>query len=436
MRKTVGCAVLAMALCGAAEADTLTKEQARAFVAKEIDLVSKNYVFPEKRAAIIAAIKRHEAAGEYDLTNPADLADKLGGDVIAASNDKHMWIQYDPKEYAAMTASMNAPQGGAPTHGADYFQRAIERQNYGYESLRILPGNVRYVNLTTFNWESARTPQAVTDAARFLGGGDAAIIDLRQNGGGSGQAVRAMISYFMPAKKQELMAYHDGTSGKTDYSFVDLKLAAPRMVGKPLYVLISGSTGSAAEEFAYHIAKFKLGTLVGEHTAGAANNDSVEAVAPGFVVSISTGRAIHPVSNDNWEGVGVQPDVKIDSSKALEQAHLLALQGLAKAHPTDAKDYEWAMQDLQARITPPAKLDTAAQTAYAGDYGVRHVMLENGDLIFQRDGRAKKPMLLIGTDLFSIDDETHVAFQRTDGKVTGFVMTTSAGDSIPAQRTN
>src|SRR5205809_7270344 len=120
----------------------------------------------------------------------------------------------------------------------------------------------------------------------------------------------------MPARKQVLMAYHDGMSGRTEYSDVELQLAAPRMAGKPLYVLTSGGTGSAAEEFAYHVKMFKLGTLVGETTAGAANNDTIYPIAPGFVASISTGRAIHPVSHDNWEGTGVAPDIAIAADQA------------------------------------------------------------------------------------------------------------------------
>ena len=163
--------------------------------------------------------------------------------------------------------AQQAQESKAGVKHADPVDLQEVRTNYGYETLRILPGNIRYANLTNFIWEG-KTPQAVTDAARFLGGGDAVIIDLRQNGGGSPDAVRAMISYFMPADHRLLMSYHDGVTGKTDTSHVTDKLDAPRMVGKPLYVLISGNTGSAAEEFAYHIKNFKLGTLGGRNHGG------------------------------------------------------------------------------------------------------------------------------------------------------------------------
>ena len=36
------------------------------------------------------------------------------------------------------------------------------------------------------------------------------------------------------------------------------------MVGKPLYVLTSGNTASAAEEFTGHVAGFRLGEVIGD----------------------------------------------------------------------------------------------------------------------------------------------------------------------------
>lgn len=425
--------VLALLLAGVATpalADSITIAQAHAVVAKEIELVSKNYVFPEKRAAIVAAIRANEKTGAYDLTNPAELAEKLGSDAIAASNDKHMWIQYDPAQYAAL----NAPQ--ADPHAGAYEDRLANRSNHGYKDLRILPGNIRYANVASFNWESKTVPHAVTDAARFLGGGDAVIIDLRENGGGSGEAVRDLISYFMPAKKQVLMAYHDGASGKVDYSYVDLKLAAPRMVGKPLYVLTSGGTGSAAEEFAYHVKLFKLGTLIGDTTAGAANNDSVTPVAPGFVISTSTGRALHPVNNSNWEGTGVMPDVAVPANNALAKAQLMAMQALAAKPGTDKQELEIPMLIATAQVDAPPKLDAAALAAYAGTYGVRTVTASGDGLIFQRQGRSPKPMTHLTGDAFSIGDDTVIRFRRTDGKVSGFDMSTSDGQKIPVERTS
>jgi len=181
------------------------------------------------------------------------------------------------------------------------------RLNQGYTELKILDGNVRYVKLDGFIWKKGVTPQVVADVARFLGGGDAAIIDLRQNGGGSGEAVQALVSYFLPPDGQLLMTFHDGMTGKTQRNHVLSKLGAPRLVGKPLWVLISPMTASAAEEFSDHVKEFKLGTLVGRTTAGGANNNTVFPVAPGFLASVSTGRPVHGLSGTGEPHRGAAP---------------------------------------------------------------------------------------------------------------------------------
>ena len=434
MRLQASIGATALLICSAplsASADSIAPEQAHAVVDAELSLVSKNYVFTEKRTAIVTAIRAKEKAGAYDLQNPAALADKLGGDVIAASSDKHMWIQYDPAQYTAVKAPAADP------HDAAYFSDLFRRENYGYKDMRVLPANIRYVNLTTFNWDAKNSPQVVASAARFLADGDAAIIDLRDNGGGSGDAVHALISYFMPAKRQELMAYHDGTTGEIKYSYVDLKLSAPRMVGKLLYVLTSGNTGSAAEEFAYHVKMFRLGTLVGETTAGAANNDTIYPIPPGFLASISTGRAIHPVNHGNWQGVGVVPDVAVVADKALEKAELLALDTLSHKPGANAKDYEWTMTALRARVVPP-HLSEAALAAYAGTYGIRTIILTGGQLVFQREGRPPKTMSPLAADLFTVgdDDQTRLAFHRAGDRIVGFDMVTADNQVVAVERSD
>jgi len=41
------------------------------------------------------------------------------------------------------------------------------------------------------------------------------------------------------------------------------------------------------------------------------------------------GRAINPVTKTNWEGVGIEPDVKVPAADALASAQALAAKELA-----------------------------------------------------------------------------------------------------------
>jgi hypothetical protein len=232
------------------------------------------------------------------------------------------------------------------------------------------------------------------------------------------------------------MTYHDSVSGESDTSRVTGKLAAPRMVGKPLYVLTGGSTGSAAEEFAYHIKNFKLGTLIGEPTAGAANNDSITPVAPGFVISISTGRPVHPVTGTNWEGTGVLPDVAVPADQALDKAMLMALNKLAATPGPHAEEYAWGISGEEAKLSPPPPLSARAMAEYAGTYGERTIRIENGKLVYQRKDRAPMTMSLMSADLFTAGpgDQTRVRFRREGGKIAGLDLLTADGQTISAKR--
>jgi hypothetical protein len=410
----------------------LTPRQAREVVDREIALVSSTYLLAEKRASLAAMLRAKEAAGAYDMADPAVLADRLRVDLRNETHDKHMGMIYAPDEYMALA------HPGAHGTAPDFVAARAARVNQGYLELRVLPGNVRYANVINFEWNAQQTPQAVTDAARFLGGGAAVIIDLRGNRGGFPGAVRALISYFLPAKPQRLMSYIDGRTQRTITSDVIIDLDAPRLTGKPLYVLIAPATASAAEEFAYHVRAFGLGTLVGETTSGAANYNRLYPLGFGLIASISTTLTVHAVTNGNWEGTGIAPDVAVPASQALDQAHWLALKKLASLPGADLQDIDWAMAYETARLAPPARPDDAAMAAYAGTYGERVVTVRDGVLRWKLPDNADDwPMTPIAADLFTVgsDDQTRIRFRRTGGKIIGLDELRAGGSVLSISRT-
>ncbi|ATB29257.1 hypothetical protein MEBOL_002706 [Melittangium boletus DSM 14713] len=244
--------------------------------------------------------------------------------------------------------------------------------------------------VTAFEWVSDETGHAYDDAMRFLKGGDAVLIDLRGNGGGSSEAVQYLASHFLKAGTLEITFQHAGRE-PVQTRVLD-HLPAGRMIGKPLYVLIDQGAASAAESFAYDVQQFKLGKLVGASTAGAANTNEFVPIAPGFMLSVSTGRPVHPISKANWEGTGVAPDVATPPSQALDQAHALALRALAAAHPAPQiqADYDWALPEVEARLRP-ATVSAATVTAAPGAYGKYVVTAEKDGLWLARPGHPLWP---------------------------------------------
>jgi C-terminal processing protease CtpA/Prc len=97
-------------------------------------------------------------------------------------------------------------------------------------------------------------------------------------------------------------------------------------VGKDVYVLTSRRTFSAAEEFTYNLKNLKRATIVGETTGGGAHPGGPRRINDHFSVGVPSGRAINPISKTNWEGTGVEPDLKTPAERALKTAHLMALE--------------------------------------------------------------------------------------------------------------
>jgi hypothetical protein len=304
----------------------LTTAERVAAVDAVLAALDAQYVLPDRRPALRKALRAAQAKGRYDTPDPLVFAERLSEDMRRAANDGHLYLRWDPDQFAA------AKQPGAGEDDealAAVWDARFRAANYGLTEQRILKGNIRYLKISMFGWVNDEAGGAYDGAMKFLKGGDAVIIDLRGNGGGSHDAVRYGLSHFMAPDKL-LITFLE--AGKDPYpSWTLTHLPAGRMIGKPLYVLIDGKAASAAEEFAYSVQQFKLGTLVGQTTAGGAHNNRFVPIAPGFMLSVSYGRPVHPVSGGNWEAVGVKPDVEVPADQALERAQTLAREALAAA---------------------------------------------------------------------------------------------------------
>ena len=408
-------------------AAAMTPAQRDAAFAAIVAQLQARYVFPDKVPAIVAALNTARAGGRYDLDAPQAFAQRITEDLHAASGDGHLYLTYDPGQYAAATA---AGAGSEDKAGADAYWRAMaRREHHGLAEIRILPGNVRYLRISAFHWVDDETGGAYDDAARFLRDGDAVIVDLRGNGGGSDAAVRYAISHFMDSG-QLLITFLEAGKPPVQSRTLD-QLAAGRLKGKPLYVLIDGRVASAGEEFAYHVGQFKLGELVGEKTAGGANNNELTPIAPGFMLSVSYGRPVHPVSGGNWEGVGVAPTLAAERGKALDAAHALALTRLAAdagSTPEQQAEYAWAKVAVAARLDPPA-VPAARLKAYAGRYGAARAEFRDGAvwLTTRENGPLRRLVPLTADGLFAIEGNEMMRAKFTATGLEAYVR----GDPTP-----
>jgi retinol-binding protein 3 len=159
---------------------------------------------------------------------------------------------------------------------------------------------------------------------------DAIIIDLRENGGGDPKMV-AYISSHLFAEPTHLNDLYNRKEDKTTEYWTLRDVPGARLAGKPVFVLTAKRTFSGAEEFSYNLKNLKRATIIGETTGGGAHPVSGHRIDDHFFIGVPFARAINPISKTNWEGTGVEPDVKVPASEALDVAKKMAAEQIKKA---------------------------------------------------------------------------------------------------------
>jgi C-terminal processing protease CtpA/Prc len=85
-------------------------------------------------------------------------------------------------------------------------------------------------------------------------------------------------------------------------------------------ILAGRGTASAGEDFTYTMQALKRATVVGERTWGGAHPVALYRLGDHFFAAIPHSRTISPITNTNWEGSGVTPDVTTAPADALAVA--------------------------------------------------------------------------------------------------------------------
>jgi Peptidase family S41/N-terminal domain of Peptidase_S41 in eukaryotic IRBP len=283
--------------------------------------LNESYVFPETAKKMADAVKAKQKKGEYDsITDGGAFAKMLTENFQEVSHDKHLNVDFSP---APMPKRPEGPPDG--DHRARY-RKDMERMNCGFDRVEILSGNVGYLKFNFFADPEVCGPTAVA-AMNFLANVDAIIFDLRENGGGDPKMI-AFISTYLFSEPTHLNDLWERKGDSTHQYWTLPYVPGKRLDGKPAYVLTSKETFSGAEEFSYNLKNLKRATIIGETSGGGAHPVSGHRIDDHFMIGVPFARAINPISKTNWEGTGVEPDVKVPAADALATAQKLAAEKL------------------------------------------------------------------------------------------------------------
>lgn len=342
--------------------------------------VDKYYVFPDIAKKCSEHLRRQLAEGAYDAINdPETLAQALTADLRQISEDKHIWIDFHGQE----TAPVEEPvpeQYSSPSMNQVYTFKAKSEIGWMGGTQASLPYEVKsgylsdnpkigFIDLRIFGVCMEKDPDpkiaeleqiikkadpseiphlekqlqdlkkadewdlqqdvaarraALKDAVLNLKNAESIIIDLRSNGGGHPTAVQLLCSMLMkeniPLNRIE-SRQGDQFVSKDFRTLTNRELPErERLLQPTVYVLIGPRTFSAAEEFTNNLKVSKRATIVGEPSGGGAHPGDVHDIGKDFTIFIPYGRAVNPIQQGNWEGVGIIPDHMVPAQEAFEQA--------------------------------------------------------------------------------------------------------------------
>ncbi len=302
---------------GVTETLPLTAAARAEVVAGAAKALREGYVYPEVAERMASGIEDKLKSGAYDkVTSEMGLAKAVTDDLRAVSHDKHLGVGVAPKD-------------GSGAHAGMPPASEMRRENYAFRKVEVLPGNIGYLKFDLFMDEDEAKKTGAA-ALAFLSNCDALIFDLRSNGGGSPEMIRFLTSYLFDGPT------HLNDMVDRDGKVVEEFWTVSEIPGKhfaqdlPVYVLTSSRTFSGAEEFSYNLKNLKRATIVGETTGGGAHPVRGERINDRFMIRVPYMRAQNPISKTNWEGTGVEPDVKTPAAEALEKAQTLAKEAVEK----------------------------------------------------------------------------------------------------------
>ena len=329
--------------------------QTRSQLIERTIAILDEYIFPDVARKIQDELRdRLQAEADDDLTSAAEFAQNLSDRLQAISNDKHLQVFYSYKPFPAMEKERSR----SPEE-LEKQRRNLAWDNFGFYKVERLPGNIGYLDFRVFLPPEVAGDTAIA-AMNFLSNTNALILDIRRNGGGSPDMVALISTYLFddkPVHLNDLIWRERDESGefreRIEQHWTLPYFPGKRYLDKPVYVLTSNFTFSGAEEFANNLKQLKRATIVGETTGGGANPGRFEPLHDHFRIFIPTGRAVNPITQTNWEGTGVEPEIQVSAELALKTARLAALKELlaTTTEPEFVGELKQAIATVEQELT-------------------------------------------------------------------------------------
>lgn len=298
--------------------------------------VEEYYIFQDKGQALGQALRTIGKEGTWNNLKDNALGDSITTLLRTKAQDQHFSLFH----YRPFSSNSSVYEELSALHNS-----SGTSSNYGFDQVEILPANIGYIKYKGFD-DAKESKVALAATMNFVTNTEALIIDVSNNPGGDPKMVLLFCSYFYQ-QPTLLSTTHYRQEQLTLKNKTKAKVKGKKYLNKPIYILTSSHSFSAAEAFCYHLQQGGRAIIVGEKTAGAANPVELFVIQDNFAFFVPVGQESSAVTGSSWEQIGVVPNVTVPAQEALEQAQLHLLTKRLQA-ATTPKLYH---STIQERIT-------------------------------------------------------------------------------------
>jgi hypothetical protein len=287
--------MLSFTLMSQGQLSTSDKDHIIEKVSKHLD---KHYILKKEGANMATILKQRNKDGAYNhITDKEEFAEIITSDMHSVFEDKHLALVN--KSWAQQKR--------------DSIESSKLDINHHVLETRLLNDGLGYLKIASFTFKPAHWDKAM----KSLENCEKLIIDIRNDGGGSGKLENHAISYFLEKNVHFSTAYN--RKGKAIKN-VSGSVKGKRRTEIPLYILIDKNTFSAAEGFAYQLQSQGRATVIGELSSGGAHPKRNVHINDSYYLSLPVLRVENMNTHSDWEGTGVKPDKSVKPEVALDEA--------------------------------------------------------------------------------------------------------------------
>ena len=252
--------------------------------------------------------------------SPAEVAGMLPGDlIVSVEGESVSELGYYPaiakvkgEEGTVVRLSVLRGENASETMNFSIVRAVIEEPSVTF---RMYDSKIGIVEISQFISE---TGKEVKDAVQQLQnqGAEKLVFDLRYNPGGLLSAITETLDFLLP--EGPIVRIYDRDNNEnvyySDASEVDL----------PICILVNGSTASAAELFTSALRDYNKATVIGTTTYGKGTVQYLTVFSDGSALYYS-GALYSPPFSDNFEGIGIVPDVVVEPDEVMQSKNFYKL---------------------------------------------------------------------------------------------------------------